>query len=91
MGYSNNRIFGSKVHRGFWAVDATVVKVQTQPTRMRFATVWKYCEPEFQNVTEEVLCAGTMLLSHQIGDVEFIDSPNKDRHELWVPMYCFTF
>jgi hypothetical protein len=58
-------------------VDATIVKMQTEPTRMRFATVWKYCEQlEFQNRTKEVLYFAVVLFGHQIGDVESIDSLN---------------
>jgi hypothetical protein len=34
MRYSNNRIFRGKILRSLSAVDATVVKVQAQPTRM---------------------------------------------------------
>jgi hypothetical protein len=50
---------------------------------MRFATVWKYCEQQwFQNMLKEILYVVTVLLSHQIDDVEFIDSPNNGQHEL---------
>jgi hypothetical protein len=67
-------------------VDATVVKVQTSPTRMPFATVWRYSEqPWFQNMTKEVLCVVTVLLNHQIDDVESINSPNSGQHELLGP------
>jgi hypothetical protein len=76
-------------------VEATVVKVQNQPTRMRFATVWKYSEQQWlQNMTKEVLCvvmtkevlcAVFVLPSHQIDDVESIDSPNNGQHEFLSP------
>jgi hypothetical protein len=53
---------------------------------MRFATVWKYCEQQwFQNVTKEVLRLVTVLLSHQIGDVESIDAPNNSQHGFLAP------
>jgi hypothetical protein len=42
-------------------------------------------------MTEEVPCVVAVLLSHQIDDVESIDSPNKGQHEFWVPIYCFIF
>jgi hypothetical protein len=67
-------------------VDVVVAKVQTQRTRMRFATVWKYCQQQwFQNMTKEVLCVVTVLLSHQIDDVESTDSLNNDEHEFLGP------
>jgi fumarate reductase subunit C len=56
-------------------VDATIVQGQTQPTRMRFATVWKYYEQQWlQNMAKEVLCIVAVLLSHQIDDVDSISS-----------------
>jgi hypothetical protein len=67
-------------------VDATVDKVQTSPTRMRFVTIWKYCEQQwFQNMTKQVLCAVTVLFNHQINDVESIDSINNAEHEILGP------
>jgi hypothetical protein len=64
-------------------MDATVVKMQTSPTRMRFVTVWKYCEQQwFQNITKGVLCVVIVVLSHQINDEESIDSPNNGQHEV---------
>jgi hypothetical protein len=67
-------------------VDATVVKVQTSPSEMRFATIWKYCKQQwFQNMTKEVLGVVTVLLSHQTDDRESIDSPNNGQHELFGP------
>jgi hypothetical protein len=54
--------------------------------RMRFVTVWKYCEQQcFQNVTKEVLCVVTVLFSHHIDDVESIDSPNNGQYEFLGP------
>jgi hypothetical protein len=82
--------FQRKICRGLWAVDATVVKVQTSPTRMRFAIGWKYCEHQwFQNVIKEVLCVVSVLFSHQIDDVEFIDSPNNSQREILGPDLLF--
>jgi hypothetical protein len=53
---------------------------------------WKYCEHHwFQNITKEVLCVVTVLISHQINEVESIDSPNNDQHEFWFPICCFAF
>jgi hypothetical protein len=76
VGYSNNQIINKKVLRGLGAMDVTVVKLQTWLRRMRFATVRKHCEQQwFQNMTEGVLCVVTVLLSHQIDDVESIGSP----------------
>jgi hypothetical protein len=50
---------------------------------MRLATVRKYCGQKwFQNMTKEVICAVTVLLSHQIDDVESIDSPNNGQQEI---------
>jgi hypothetical protein len=58
-------------------MDATVVKGQIWPTRMRFATVWKSCMQHwFQNITDKELSVATRSLSHQIDDVESIDSLN---------------
>jgi hypothetical protein len=55
--------------------------MQTEPMRMRSATIWKYCgQPQFQNPTKEVLYF--VLLNYQIGDVESIDSPNSGQHEI---------
>jgi hypothetical protein len=49
---------------------------------MRFATVWKYWEQQwFQHMINEVLCVVTVLLNHQIDDMESIDSPNDGQHE----------
>jgi hypothetical protein len=36
-------------------------------------------------MTNEVLCIVTLLLSHQIGDAESIDSPNHGHHEFLSP------
>jgi hypothetical protein len=73
-------------------VDETVVKVQTEPTRMLFVIVWKHGEQQwFQNMTKEVLCVATVLLSRQIDDAGSIDSANNGRHDFWVPICCFTF
>jgi hypothetical protein len=67
-------------------VDATVVKMQTWPTRMRFTTVLKYCEQQWcQNMTEEVPCVVAVLLSSQIDDVESIDYPNNGQHGFLLP------
>jgi hypothetical protein len=86
MRYSNNRTVSEKVLRDLWAVDATVAEVQTQPTRMRFAIVWKDCEQQwFQKMTRKALRVATMLLSHQINEVESTDSPNNDQHEFLGP------
>jgi hypothetical protein len=53
---------------------------------MRFAIVWKYYEQQwFQNMTKEVLYVVTVLLSHQINDVESIDSTNNGQHEFSSP------
>jgi hypothetical protein len=53
---------------------------------MRFATVWKYREQQwFQNMTKKVLCVVIVLLSHQINDMESIDSPNNGQHEFLDP------
>jgi hypothetical protein len=50
---------------------------------MRFATVWEYCKQQwFQNMTKEVLCVAAVLLSHQIEDVESIDSPDNGPHAM---------
>jgi hypothetical protein len=54
--------------------------------RTPFETVWKYCEQQwFQNITKELLSVVTVLLNHQIDDVESIDSPNNSQHELLDP------
>jgi hypothetical protein len=53
---------------------------------MRFATVWDYCEQQLlQNMTQEVLCISTVLLSRQIDHVESTDSPNNSQHEALRP------
>jgi hypothetical protein len=36
-------------------------------------------------MTKEVLCIVTVLLGHQIDDVESIDSPNSNQHEFLGP------
>jgi hypothetical protein len=65
-------------------VDATIVKMQTEPIRMRFATIWKYCgQQQFRNTTKEVLYFVIVLLGYQIGDVESINSPNSGQHEIF--------
>jgi hypothetical protein len=54
--------------------------------KMRFATVSKYCEQEWiQKVTKEVLRVVTVLLSHQIDNVECIDSPSDHQREFSGP------
>jgi hypothetical protein len=51
---------------------------------MRFVTVWKYCEQQwFQNMAHEVLWVVTVLLSHQINDVESVDASNNDQYEFF--------
>jgi hypothetical protein len=58
--------------------------MQTEPTRMQFATIWKYCgQPQFQSTTKEVLYFVILLLGYQIGDVESIDFPNNGQHEIF--------
>jgi hypothetical protein len=53
---------------------------------MWFATTWEYCKLQwFQNMTKEVLSIVTVLLGHQINDVESIDSPNNSQHEILGP------
>jgi hypothetical protein len=53
---------------------------------MRFAPVWKYCEQQwFQKMNQKVLRVVAVLLSHQINDVEPIDSPNDAQHEFLGP------
>jgi hypothetical protein len=67
-------------------LNLVIIKVQTQLTRMRFATVWKYCEQQwFQNMTMEVRAVITVLLSSQVHDVESINSPNNVQHEFLFP------
>jgi hypothetical protein len=57
---------------------------------MRFATVWKYCQQHwFQNMTQEVPCVVTGLLSHQINNLESISSPNNGQHEFLGPDLLF--
>jgi hypothetical protein len=53
---------------------------------MRFATVWKYYQQQwFQNTNKEVKCVVTVVLSHQIDDVESIDSPSNGQDEFLGP------
>jgi hypothetical protein len=53
---------------------------------MWFATIWKYCERQwFQNMIKEVLRVANVLLSHHIGHMESIDSPNHGQHEILGP------
>jgi hypothetical protein len=86
MGTRTIEFSAKQMFRALWAVDATVVKVQTQPARMRFATIWKDCEQQwFQNMTKEVLYIVIVLFSYQIDDVESIDSLNNDQHEFLGP------
>jgi hypothetical protein len=59
---------------------------------MQFVTVWKYCDQsQFQNLTKEVLCVVMMPLSHQIDDVESIDSINNGQHEFLGPDLLLRF
>jgi hypothetical protein len=59
---------------------------------MQFATVWKYCEQQrFQNITKQGLCIVVARLSHQIDDVESIDSPNAGQPELLGPDLLLDF
>jgi hypothetical protein len=73
-------------------VNAAVVKVHTSLTRMHFPSVWKYCAQQWiHNIAKEVIRVLTVLLSHQIDDVKFIDSPNNDQHELLCPDLLLDF
>jgi hypothetical protein len=42
-------------------------------------------------MTKEVLCVASVLVSHQIDDVESIDSPNNGQHEFLSPDLLLYF
>jgi hypothetical protein len=86
MRHSNNLVCREERLRCFGAVNAAIVQVHIEPTRVWLSAMWKYRAQElFHNILEEVLGIQAVPLRHPIDDVEFVESPKDGQHKLSCP------